>query len=122
MGELRFKEIAEKVMAGELSQQQGADALGMPRSTFMFRMNKEYPNRPKGVNVRNENRAPVSGRPRKLTYMERVYTDETLCRDLACRHCPFNTDGGKCKGPKGLIEAMLRRVPLKADGNILEET
>lgn len=113
MGELRFEEIARKVMAGEMSQQQGADALGMLRGTFKYRLDKAYPDRPKGVNVRKENRRKGSGRPHTaLTYLESAYTDSTLCDDLSCSRCPMNR-GGKCQGPEGLIKALLSRVPAK---------
>lgn len=109
MGELRFEEIAGKVIAGEMSQQMGADALNMKRSTFAYRLNKMFPDRPKGVNIRKENRKPVTGRPQVKTYLERKYTDETLCRDLACKLCPLKGADGKCQGPAGLIRAMLRK-------------
>ena len=120
MGKLSFEEIARKVIAGEMSQQMGADALGMPRSSFVVRLNKVYPDRPKGVNIRKENRMPVSGRPKVATYLEARYTDETLCRDLACRNCPLNRPGQKCNSPEGLIAAMLQRIPLKGSAKNLE--
>lgn len=122
MAEMSFEEIAAKVIAGEMSQQAGADLLGMARMTFVVRLNREYPDRPKGVNVRRTNRQPVSGRPHKATYIERAYTDETLCRDLACRHCPLHTEDGECNGPKGLVKAMLHRSEIRkgdcCDGQI----
>ena len=120
MGKLSFEEIARKVIAGEMSQQMGADALGMPRSSFVVKLNKVYPDRPKGVNIRKENRLPVSGRPKVATYLEARYTDETLCRDLACRNCPLNRPGQKCNSPEGLIAAMLQRIPLKGSAKNLE--
>ena len=120
MGALSFEEIAGKVIDGEMSQQQGADALGIPRSTFVLRLNKEYPDRPKGVNIRRENRTPVSGRPKMVSYLEATYTDETLCRDLACRNCPLNKPGEKCRSSEGLIAAMLQKVSLKGSAKNLE--
>lgn len=121
MGKLSFEEIAQKVIAGEMSQQMGADALGVPRSSFVVKLNKVYPDRPKGVNIRKENRLPVSGRPKVATYIEARYTDETLCRDLACRNCPLNRPGQKCNSSEGLIAAMLKKVSLKAAEKPLEE-
>ena len=121
MGKLSFEEIAQKVIAGEMSQQMGADALDMPRSSFVVKLNKVYPDRPKGVNIRKENRLPVSGRPKVATYLEARYTDETLCRDLACRNCPLNRPGQKCNSPEGLIAAMLQRIPLKGSAKNLED-
>lgn len=110
MGKLIFEEIAQKVIDGDLSQQMGADALGMKRSTFAYQLDKRFPDRPKGVNIRKENRKPVSGRPRLLTYLERTYTDKTLCKGLKCTHCPMKGSDGKCKGPEGLIKAMLEKA------------
>ena len=120
MGELMFDEIALKVIDGEMSQQMGADALGMKRSTFAYQLNKRFPDRPKGVNIRKENRLPVSGRPKMVTYLEAHYTDKTLCKDLKCTYCPMKGADGKCKGPEGLIKAMLKREPLKGSSKILE--
>ena len=121
MDRVRFKEIAGRVLSGEMSQQMGADALGVPRSTFVVWLDREFPDRPKGVNIRRENRTPVSGRPKLVTYLEATYTDETLCRDLACRNCPLNRPGEKCRSPEGLIRAMLQRIPLKGREKNLEE-
>ena len=120
--QLKYREVAERVIAGEISQQMGANILGVPRSTLMMWMNRDYPDRPKGVNIRKENRTPVSGRPRKVTYLEVKYTDETLCRDLACRNCPLNVPGEKCKSSEGWIKAMLQKLPLKREQKPLEET
>ena len=120
MGELRFEEIARKVIDGEMSQQMGADALGMKRSTFAYKLNRRYPDRPKGVNIRKENRRPVVGRPPVRSYLERVYTDKTLCMDLKCTRCPMKGADGKCRGPEGLIKAMLERGPLKDSSKVSE--
>lgn len=108
MGELKFDEYARQVIAGEMSQQAAADALGMARSTFAYYLYKKYPDRPKGVHVRKENRRPTTGRPHVKTYLERRYTDQSLCKDLKCTHCPMNNNG-KCTGPEGLIQALLKR-------------
>lgn len=121
MGELRFEEIARKVIAGKMSQQMGADALGMKRSTFAYWLDRRFPDRPKGVNIRKENRRPVAGRPHVKTYLERVYTDKTLCMDLKCTRCPLKGSDGKCRGPEGLISAMLERGPLKGSSKVSEE-
>ena len=120
MDRVKFEEIAGKVLSGEISQQMGADALGVPRSTFVVWLNMEFPDRPKGVNIRKENRTPVSGRPKMVSYMEAHYTDETLCRDLACRNCPLNKPGEECSSSAGLIRAMMGRVPLKGTAKNLE--
>lgn len=121
MDRVRFEEIAGRVLSGEMSQQMGADALGVPRSTFVVWLNREFPDRPRGVNIRRENRIQVSGRPKLVTYLEAHYTDETLCRDLACRNCPLNKPDQKCKSPEGLIRAMMERAPLKGTAKNLEE-
>lgn len=111
MGNVTFEEIARLVMSGEMSQEQGAAALGVGRTTFVYRLNKAYPNRERGVMIKQEKRIRAGGRPRIYTYLERAYTDETLCQDLACTHCPLFRPDGTCSGPKGLIEAMLEKGP-----------
>ena len=109
MGELKFDEYARLVMAGEMSQQAAADALHMKRSTFAYHLYRKYPERQKGVQVRKENRKPVVIPKRVKTYLERTYTDQSLCNDLKCTHCPMKDKNGKCTGPEGLIEALLKR-------------
>ena len=109
MGNVTFEEIARLVMSGEMSQEQGAAALGVGRTTFVYRLNKAYPNRERGVMVKPEKRIRTGGRPRIYTFLERAYTDETLCQDLACTRCPLFRPDGTCPGSEGLIKAMLKK-------------
>ena len=120
MGNVTFEEIARLVMSGEMSQEQGAAALGVGRTTFVYRLNKAYPNRERGVMIKQEKRIRAGGRPHIYTYLERAYTDETLCQDLACTRCPLFRPDGTCPGPEGLIRAMLEKGP-KRHPETLEE-
>lgn len=127
MGKLTFDDVAKRVISGELSQQMGADSLGIKRTTFAYQLNKKYPNRPKGVNVRKENRKPATGRPKKPTYLESHFSDLDLCNILSMhgecsRKCPLYK---ACEGEhkyQGLVKAMLNKLPLKDAQNTLEAT
>lgn len=116
----RFKEIAEKVMAGDMSQAAGAAALGVPFHTFRYRMDKEYPDRKRGQYVKREFRSYPNGTGRPFgsgkyeSVLETVFTDEELCKVVDCMRCPLNHPEKGCQGPEGLVKTMLRRIPKRS--------
>lgn len=117
----RFNEIAQKVMCGIMSQQAGADAVGMPLTTFRYHLNRAFPERPRGVQVEKGKRSYPNGtgRPRGSakteTVLETLFTDKQMCVMMIetdkCHMCPLMDPIKGCTGCEGLVYAMLRKVP-----------
>lgn len=123
----RYYELAEKVYAGEITERDAANELGMSREWFRILLKKDFPGRPK-VNKHSEMMREVGKNNRKFTtYLESHFSDLDLCNILSMhgecsRKCPLYK---ACEGEhkcQGLVKAMLNKLPLKPAQNTLEET
>lgn len=117
-----WNEVLKEVDAGRMTMRQAADSFGISESWLYRLRHKENPGR---KDRRHEMGRKVGcSRKRYTTLMERDFSDYLMCKAIKaidkCERCPKHCGGQKQY--RGLINALLERVPLNGDENISEKT
>lgn len=122
-----WKEMATKVLKGDISEVNAAKELGISRQWLRIMMKRDYPNET-SKDRRSITTVRTGKNNRKFTtYLESHFSDLDLCNMLimhgeCSRKCPFYK---ACEGEhkyQGLVSAMLKKIPLKDAQNTLETT
>ena len=124
-----YYELAEKVLMGQMPEEDAARLCGFSRQWFRILVKRDFPGRER-ISRNPGVMAEIGRKNRKwTTYIEQNISDQQMCKTFKDAHCcdslcPLYK---KCKGKEkndGLIGALLEKVPykgLKPAQNTLEE-